>query len=309
MKNKSRIKRGRKRPFRPNRWESAVLISLFILLGILSFPMFLPETVWRLNAVAPALGNAENGAYIADAAGCATCHSTPGYRPYSGGYAIHTPFGDVVASNITPDLVAGIGAWQLEDFRRAMVLGLSPKGRHYYPAFPYSNYKDIRESDLRDLFAYLKTLPPSDRLVEESRLNAPFSFRPAMAMWKLLYLDPPRPVSSRGAYLTEVLGHCGMCHTSRNLLGAPRSDLHLAGVSDHASINAGVPNLTPHIEGLGAWSTESLDRYLTSAVRPDGQISGGQMAEVIEHITSRLTILDRGAMIAYLRSLPAQQTP
>ncbi|MFC6672724.1 c-type cytochrome [Marinobacterium aestuariivivens] len=246
---------------------------------------------------------------MADAAGCATCHTLPGKVPYSGGYAIRTPFGSVVASNITPDPIAGIGRWRFDDFRRAMLLGLSPEGRHYYPAFPYLNYKDMQEGDLADLFAYLQSLPPSGQEVVENQLVAPFSFRPAMAVWKLLYLEPPGSVSERGAYLTEVLGHCDVCHTIRNFLGAPVDGQHLSGVGEEASINAGTPNVTPHEEGLLRWSEAALKRYLVSAVRPDGQVSGGQMAEVIRGVTSRLTTEDRAAMVAYLRNLPAQPTP
>lgn len=151
MGRKVRIKRSQKRSLWPNRAEIAATVGVGVLAAFLAVPMFLPEAVWRLDKSEPVGGDPARGAYIADAAGCATCHTLSEEVPYSGGYAIRTPFGNVIASNITPDPVAGIGRWRFNDFRRAMLLGLSPEGRHYYPAFPYLNYKDMRDGDLADL--------------------------------------------------------------------------------------------------------------------------------------------------------------
>ena len=44
------------------------------------------------------------GAYLARAGNCMACHTARGGQPYAGGRIVPTPFGDIVTTNITPDL-------------------------------------------------------------------------------------------------------------------------------------------------------------------------------------------------------------
>ena len=203
---------------------------------------------------AGAQGDAKRGLYLSKAAGCMACHTEDRKEavPYAGGRPLKTPFGTFYGPNITPHPQAGIGRWSEADFVRAIRLGERPEGGHYFPAFPYPSFTKISDSDLRDLWAYLRTLPPSSRANQAHDLRFPFSLRILVTGWKWLFFTPGpfvsdkgrTPVVNRGAYLVEALGHCGECHTPRNFLGAPKRDRLLAG-SKTGPDGKAVPNLTP----------------------------------------------------------------
>jgi mono/diheme cytochrome c family protein len=255
-------------------------------------------------------GDAKRGEYLAKAGGCMGCHTEAkeGAAPFAGGRALKTPFGTFYGPNITPHQQAGIGRWTEADFVRALRLGLRPDGAHYFPAFPYPSYTKITDADLRDLWAYLRTLPPSDRASQAHDLGFPFGWRFLVAGWKWLYFTPgphaddPKLSSAlnRGAYLVRALGHCGECHTPRNSLGGPRQDRSLAG--GKGPEGKGVPNLTP--TRLKKWDDGELKAFLTTGLTPDGDVPADAMAEVINNTTSQLTPSDLAAILAYLRSLP-----
>lgn len=255
-------------------------------------------------------GDAKRGEYLATAGGCLGCHTVDekGAPPYAGGRALKTPFGTFYGPNITPHPAAGIGQWGEADFVRAMRHGERPDGANYFPAFPYPSFTQIGDADLRDLWAYLKSLPPSDRANKPHELKFPYGFRFAVTFWKWLFFTPgPSAVAQatapaeRGAYLVNALGHCGECHTTRNALGGPRRERHLAGGPGPEGKK--VPNLTP--TRLKSWSDTDLKNFLLSGDTPDGDNAAEPMAEVIRNSTAKLTAADLAAMMAYLRSLPA----
>ena len=261
------------------------------------------------SATAFAQGDAQRGAYLAKAGGCVGCHTeaTKDAGPFAGGRAIESPFGTFYGPNITPHPTAGIGSWKEDDFVRAMRHGKRPDGAHYYPSFPYASFTLITDVDLRDLWAYLRTFPSSDRANRKHDLSFPFGWRPLLAAWKWLYFTPgpfsPDPARSaqlnRGAYLVTALGHCGECHTPRNFLAAPEADRFLAGGEMGGKR---IPNLTP--TRLKKWGDEELKEFLVSGLTPDGDAASEMMEEVIRNTTSQLTPEDLAAMIAYLRTLP-----
>lgn len=257
-----------------------------------------------------AQGDAKRGLYISKAAGCLGCHTEAkeGAQAYAGGRELKTPFGTFYGPNITPHPQAGIGRWSEQDFIRAMREGVRPDGAHYYPAFPYPSFTRIVDQDLRDLWAYLRTLPQSARASQPHELRFPFGWRWLLWGWKLFFFSPgpftPDPARSaalnRGAYLTNALGHCGECHTPRNFLGGPKKDRHLAGAK--LAEGGGSPNLTPaRLKNSG---DAELKDFLLTAMTPDGDVAGEAMAEVVRNTTSQLTPQDLDALIAYLRSLP-----
>jgi len=262
------------------------------------------------TAAAQTPPDAKRGEYLAQAGGCVGCHTENKKEavPFAGGRALKTPFGTFYGPNITPHPQAGIGRWTDGDFIRAMREGNGPNGAHYFPAFPYPSFTRITDGDLRDLFAYLRTLPPNARPTQPHNLDFPFGFRFALAGWKWLFFTPgpfvPDPKASaevnRGAYLVQALGHCGECHTPRNFLGAPRRDRLLAGGKGPEGKN--VPNLTP--TGLEKWSDGELKEFFVTGLTPDGDAPAEAMAEVINNTTSKLTPGDLAAVIAYLRTLP-----
>lgn len=258
-----------------------------------------------------AQGDAKRGAYLAKAAGCVGCHTEAKEAAtlYAGGRALKTPFGTFYGPNITPHASTGVGRWREADFVRAMRLGLRPDGAHYFPAFPYPSFTGINDADLRDLWAYLRTLPPSARPNQAHDLRFPFGWRFLVTGWKWLFFtpgpyaaDPKRtPQLQRGAYLVEALGHCGECHTARNFLGGPKRERPLAGTAKGPEGDR-VPNLTP--ARLKKWSDAELKYFLQTALTPDGDVAGETMGEVIRNTTAELTAADLAAMIAFLRALP-----
>lgn len=259
-----------------------------------------------------AQGDTKRGAYLAKAGGCVGCHTETKKDavPFAGGRALKTPFGTFYGPNITPHPDAGLGRWSEADFMRAMRLGLRPDGAHYFPAFPYPSFTRVIDADLRDLWAYLRTLPASARLSQAHDLRFPFGWRFLVAGWKWLFFSPgpfsanPRqsPLLQRGAYLVEALSHCGECHTARNFLGGPKRDRPLAGAAKGPEGDR-IPNLTP--ARLKKWSDADLKGFLQTGLTPDGDVAAETMGEVVRNTTGELTPADLASMIAYLRSLPA----
>lgn len=258
--------------------------------------------------IAFAQGNAKNGLYVANSAGCIGCHTASGSTPYAGGRALDTPFGTFYGPNITPHPQAGIGRWTQADLVRAVRLGERPDSAHYYPAFPYPSFARMTDGDLQDLWAYLRSLPPDARPNRPHELKFPFGWRFLVVGWKWLFFAPGPfvqskqaiPAVNRGAYLVNVLGHCGECHTPRNFLGGTLNDRLLAGAK---MAEGRSPNLTP--TRLKKWSDTDLRKYLQTGITPEGDVAADSMSEVVINTTNKLTADDLSAMIAYLRSLPA----
>jgi len=260
----------------------------------------------------------ERGGYLLHAAGCITCHTedTDGAVQLAGGRELKTPFGSFFSPNITADVETGIGSWSDDDFVQAFRQGMSPDGQHYFPAFPFPSYAGMRRDDLVAIRAYLFSLPPASRENRNHRLRWYLRSRLAAGAWKWLYFRP-EPFSTdeersdawnRGAYLVRHLGHCGECHTPRNVFGAPISGRELAGTQGDRDNR--VPNITPHPDaGIGDWSRADIMFYLELGMLPDGDFAGGRMAAVIDDSTSRLTTGDRGAIATYLATVAAVKAP
>jgi mono/diheme cytochrome c family protein len=254
---------------------------------------------------ASAAGDARRGAYLAKAGGCVGCHTEDkrGATPFAGGRALKTPFGTFFGPNITPHPQAGIGKWSEADFMRAVRHGRRPDGANYFPAFPYPSYTLITDADLRDLWAYLRALPPSSRANRPHDLRFPYGWRFLVTVWKWLFFTPgpfagapgPSQAVVRGAYLVQALGHCGECHTPRNFLGGPIRSRFLAGTRD-------APNLTP--VRLQDWSDEELKEVFATGNTPNDGPVAEAMDEVVRNTTSQLTPGDLAALIAYLRAVP-----
>ena len=253
-----------------------------------------------------------NGKEMFYAGGCASCHAVPKQPDMTrlgGGLALTSAFGTFYVPNISSDRKDGIGAWSEAQFVTAMTKGTSPVGEHLYPAFPYTSYQRMKFDDLRDLFAYLKTLPPVQGRVREHDLSFPFNIRRALGLWKLLYLDgrpfAPDPSKSaqwnRGAYLVNGPGHCAECHSPRNALGAVITSLRFTG-GPSPDGNGGVPNITQY--KLKNWSEADIAKTLESGMTADADRVGGNMVEVVRN-TAQLTAADRMAIAAYIKSLPA----
>ena len=279
----------------------------------LTGPEFLDEAV--LAEVGT--GDASRGERIFWAGGCASCHARPksegaAQLELAGGVALKTPFGTFVAPNISQDPADGIGDWSSSDFANAMLKGVMPGGSHLYPAFPYASYARMKPSDVGDLYAYLKTLPPVAGKAADHQLSFPFNIRRGLGLWKLLYLSN-EPVAAfpegtaenilQGRYLVEGPGHCGECHTPRDFAGGVKKDQWLAGAVA-AEGKGNVPNITGGEGGIGAWSESEIAYFLESGFTPDFDSVGGAMTDVQRNM-ARLTADDRAAIAAYLKAIPA----
>ncbi len=257
-----------------------------------------------------------NGLTTFNAGGCSSCHAVPGQPDRTrlgGGLAIPSPFGTFYAPNISPDPVDGIGRWTEAEFVRAVTRGISPAGFHYFPAFPYTSYQHARVTDIRDLFAYLRTLAPVSGKVRDHDVPFPFNIRRNIAVWKWLFMDgkpfvPDAARSARwnrGAYLVNGLGHCAECHSPRNFLGGIIAAQRFAG-GPNPEGKGWVPNITQ--KGIGEWSETDIAYFLETGQLPDGDSVGGSMARVIRNI-SQLSSEDRAAIAEYIKSLPPVEGP
>ena len=251
-----------------------------------------------------------HGKDVFHAAGCASCHVAPkaeiGDAPVlSGGQAFHSDFGTFYAPNISPDPDHGIGGWSTLDLANAVIEGVSPGGKHYYPAFPYVSYARMAPQDLVDLKAFMDTLPPSDTDSRDHDVGFPFNIRRTLGGWKLLFgssdwvlTDVDTPELERGRYLVEVVGHCAECHTPRNALGGLDHAKWLTGAA-----LPGEGKVPPIAPALLDWSEEEIAYYLETGFTPEFDSAGGAMTHVIENF-AKLPAEDRAAVASYLKALP-----
>jgi mono/diheme cytochrome c family protein len=281
------------------------------------------------DAAAPADPLLQKGQYLATAGDCIACHTRPDGDKFAGGVSFKTDFGTIYSANITPDTETGIGNWTEAQFARAMREGIADDGSHLYPAFPYTAYTKVTDEDIHAIFAYLKSLPPVQYTPPKNEMSFPFNQRGLMFVWNKLFLkegayvpDTAQSVEwNRGAYLIEGLGHCGACHTPRNMIGGEKTNLALTGGIYQDNIVDAVheqeivkpdeetvrkwssSNLTPSPRGLGAWSLDEIAAYLKTGHNARAG-AFGPMAEVVSKSTQYLTDEDTHAMAVYLKSLP-----
>ena len=257
----------------------------------------------------------ERGEYLLHAAGCVSCHTVDEDNavPLAGGRALETPFGTFYSPNITPDRETGIGQWSDEDFLEALWNGVSPDGKHYYPAFPYTSYTGMSRADVLAIKAYLFSLEPVRQVNKENELAWYLFTRLAPGAWKMMHFDSKRfepdperdEIWNRGAYLVRHLGHCGECHTPRTATGALMADRELSGTEEGPDGDE-TPDITPNRDsGIGEWSMDEIEFFLQLGMEPGGDFVGGKMSEVIDDNTGLLTDEDRHAIAVYLKSVPA----
>ncbi len=257
-----------------------------------------------------AFSQVERGRYLTVLGDCAACHTEPGGAAFAGGRAIETPFGNILAPNITPDRQTGIGAWTDGDFVRAMTDGRGRHGLRLYPAMPYAYYTKMSRNEVLAIRAYLNTVAPVQHAVHSDILPFPFNIRLSMAVWNWLYFKPgafqPNPQKSaewnRGAYIVEGPAHCGACHTPKTILGGDRTRNALHGDTLQGWF---APDIASDKRiGLGDWSVEDIVEYLKTGVNQHTAASG-PMAEEVMDSSSQMTLEDLRAVAVYLKDQPA----
>lgn len=250
----------------------------------------------------------DRGRYLTTVGDCAACHTLPGSgHVFAGGRPIETPFGTLLAPNITPDPQTGIGAWTDDEFVNALTKGAGRDGTRLYPAMPYTYYTKVTRDDALAIRAYLNTVPAVRHDVKSDQLPFPVNIRLGMAVWDELFFKPgtfhadPKQSAewNRGAYLAEGLAHCGMCHTPKNFLGADKTGSYLQGYSLQGWF---APNITnDDRRGLGGWSIDEIATYLKTGHNRTSAATG-PMSETLNLSTSRMTDDDLKAIATYLKS-------
>lgn len=259
----------------------------------------------------------QRGEYLAKMGDCISCHTDVkrGTPAYAGGLPLETPFGTFYSPNITPDKETGIGNWTEKDFVRALKEGRDPKGRNYFPVFPYYYFSKIKDEDAHALYTYFMSLPP----VRQENKSLPFPFgvpgaRLSLWGWNMLFFFPQdgdfqydktqSPEWNQGKYIVNSLGHCSMCHTPLNPFGAPKNAYYLTG----AFIDGfWAPNITKN--GLvSASHQEVADVFKKNRLINNAGPVAGPMAEVNHNSLMYLTDADRMAIAVYLKTVESEET-
>jgi mono/diheme cytochrome c family protein len=131
------------------------------------------------------------------------------------------------------------------------------------------------------------TRSAASRRPPANALPFPLNQRWIIAFWTLLFLgDSPFRTAitlpaalDRGRYLVDGLGHCGDCHTPRNLLAAEKSSKYLAGGESERwsapALNAASPAPVP-------WNAAHLFDYLRRGWDAEHGAAAGPMKPIVE---------------------------
>jgi mono/diheme cytochrome c family protein len=308
-------------------WGGVAFVLAILLGGAVTAKLALGDTDDSAPAASQTLPSdpaalIARGKYLVAAADCMPCHSGPGHAPYSGGLVLNTPFGGLASPNITPDKETGIGNWTDQQFWNAIHYGTSPGSSYVvfpkflYPAMPFTSYTKLTYNDVMAIKAYLFSLPPVHVAPTPNTLEFPFSQRPVLLGWRILFFrsGPMRMDASwdehmkNGAYLTEALGHCGECHTPRNIMSGLIADESLAGAHIDAYY---APNISSDkTYGVGGWSSDDLVSYLYAGGNRDKGSAFGPMGEVVQYSLSQLPKSDVQDIASYLQTqTPPRSTP
>src|SRR5277367_2009673 len=297
------------------------LVNFLGAIVVVAIVVVAAAVTWRLYDRDPELSAADvpatpeliaRGAYLVRAGDCAACHNIPGGKPFAGGLPFKLPFGVIYSTNITPDKETGIGTWSDDEFVRALHQGIAKDGTHLYPAFPYASYTGLSREDAVAMKAYLFSLPPVHAPARANELVFPFNQRWTLAFWNLAFLDEhrfkPDPALSagvnRGAYLATALGHCGECHTPRNIGFAMEIGRQFGGAVAqgwHAY------NITTDKDyGIGDWSDQQIADYLRFGHAAGRGSASGPMGEAVGNSLQYLTADDTNSLVLYLRHVEPQ---
>jgi mono/diheme cytochrome c family protein len=318
---------------RTGRTGLVVALAVLVALGVYAWHLFNPgpmafaggSVVSLANfpgtdptGVPAELANADQikrGEYLARAADCEVCHTAPGGAAYAGGLAFSLPFGTLYSTNITADKETGVGDYSDADFLNAVQRGIRKDGARLYPAMPYTSYTYMTDGDVLAIKAYLLSRQAVHATNRADTLGFPYNQRWSMIFWSAFFSPnsrfTPNAAQSaqwnRGAYLAEALAHCGECHTPRNLAFALNNRKKFAG-AETAGWQAF--NITSDkATGIGAWSDDEVSAYLSKGHALDRGTAAGPMGEAVDHSFSHMSASDIGALVVYVRSVPAVVSP
>lgn len=289
------------------------ILAAVLLVPLLRSPAADGQPATSNRRPGPEATAAERGKYVFNLTGGCGCHTDYKNKGafLAGGRAIKTPFGIVYGTNITPDPETGLGNWTETDFVRAMTQGVRKDGQDLFPVFPYTSFTRMTEADLRDLWAYLRTVKPVRQENRPHEMTPPFGIRLGIGPWKAMNFKPgpftpdsaAAPEVNRGAYIVQALAHCAECHTPRSFTGALKPELAYAGSTDGPEGEL-APNITPDPKtGIGEWSVKDTVYLLQTGNTPDGDTVEGLMDEMIDHGYKFVADEDLQAVAVYLKTL------
>tara|TARA_B100000686_G_scaffold63979_1_gene68786 strand:+ start:2114 stop:3007 length:894 start_codon:yes stop_codon:yes gene_type:complete len=254
----------------------------------------------------------ERGKILSHVAGCYGCHTLNNKIPFSGGYEIKTKYGTLISPNITFDKINGIGKWNIEDFSKAIKLGISPDKKPYYPALPYKWYSNLNKKDIADIYYYLKSLPTSSIKQKPHNLKFPYNIRNLLWIRRMVEdkifsskrIKIKEKVETEGAYIVRTLAHCGACHSPRTFLSIIDNINDLSGNPRSSNkFNDGAPNISNNFKnGIGSWDSYDLVFFLKNGFKPNGDYVEGHMSLIIENGTSFLSENELKSVSKYLLS-------
>ena len=297
---------------RPSSGLDPVRVAVAALTVLLALAASAPAGAQSREAIA-------RGKYVFGAAAGCGCHTEPDRATTAlnaGGRKYDGPFGTVYSSNITPDPDTGIGKWTDDQIIAAIRSGRRPNGERLIPVHPYTTFNGMAEEDLRALVAYLRSVPPVRRQNTPKKITMPMFESVFLPTWLAAFAprEAPPPTAptagvARGEYLVRAVGHCGECHTPRGMTQAVDNSRFLAGnPKGKGPEGKEVPNITPDKATGLDWTEEQIAEYLGTGNKPDGDVAGSLMGEVIQGSSAGykdLTKADRLAIAKYLKSIPA----
>jgi len=193
-------------------------------------------------------------------------------------------------------------------------LGRRPNGERLLPVHPYPVFNGMAADDLKALTAFLRTVPAVKRANQPKRITVPLFESVFLPAWLTAFAPRETPPAAaptsgvaRGEYLVRAVAHCGECHTPRTMTMATDNSRFLGG-NPKGPEDQAMPNITPDPDtGIGKWTVEEIADYIASGNKPDGDVAGGLMGEVIDGTLAGykdLTKADRVAIAQYLKTLP-----
>jgi mono/diheme cytochrome c family protein len=251
----------------------------------------------------------ERGRYLVHGiVACGNCHTPKDSdgkaiadRELAGGPVFNAPVFHAVTPNITPDTETGIGNWTDDQIVNAIRNGKRPDGTTIGPPMPIAYYRNMSDSDVRAIVAYLRTVKPIKNKTEKSsyKISLPTQYGPTVVSVP----DVPRTDKvAYGQYLATALGHCMDCHTPR-VNG--RSDMSRVGAGgrEFEAPSGGLitsANLTPADDaGIAHWTDAELKNAIVYGVRPGRPLVPVMAFEWYKNISSD----DLDALVAYIRTL------
>ncbi|CAH6966804.1 putative diheme cytochrome c-553 [Vibrio chagasii] len=253
----------------------------------------------------------ERGEYLAHAGDCVACHSAEGGEPFAGGLPFVTPFGTVYSTNITPHTTEGIGTYDFDDFRAALVDGKGKDG-YLYPAMPYTSYQYLTDQDMFDLWEYMQSITAVPRRNDDNSMVFPSNIRLGLLGWNIVFMDTdpvdyqvPEELKDKvdnvekwqqGKYWVAGLGHCSECHTPRNIAQALIPERIFQG---NLIDGWNAPDITANELYIDGWDEKTLTDFLHTGHSDKGTAFAG-MADVVKNSLSLMTREDIESMSYYL---------